>query len=180
MLVSTMFSSLSKTKFVILINSILSSSNAFHLNQTRILSFGKELTFDHMTNYWIVQIKSICIKHSRCGSNWKIALKGKKVLIRKSNKKWSVCLNSLPEGKLWKCNSSPDKHVFLYLFPDCLCIIIHFSAYPTTIQAQVLCLFAQVCKRKNPISEPRLNLAVILVTSRYEHNTLPVNSEQWI
>ena len=42
----------------------------------------------------------------------------------------------------------------------------------------VLCLFAQVCKRKNPISEPRLDLAVILVTSRYEDNTLPVNSEQ--
>ena len=77
-----------------------------------------------------------------------------------------------------KCNSSPDKHVFLYLFPDCLCIIIHFSAYLTTIRALVLCLFAQVCKRKNPISEPGLNLAVILVTSRYEHNTLPVNSEQ--
>ena len=77
-----------------------------------------------------------------------------------------------------KCNFSPDKHVFLYTFPDCLCIIIHFSAYPTTIRAQVLCLLAQVCKRKNPISEPRLDLAVILVTSRYEHNTLPVNSEQ--
>ena len=77
-----------------------------------------------------------------------------------------------------KCNSSPDKHVFLYLFPDCLCIIIHFSAYPTSIRARVLCLFAQVCKRKNSISEPRLNLAVILVKSRYEHNTLPVNSEQ--
>ena len=69
-----------------------------------------------------------------------------------------------------KCNFSPDKHVFLYSFPDCLCIIIHFFAYPTTIRAQVLCLFAQVCKRKNPISEPRLDLAVILVTS--------VNSEQ--
>ena len=40
-----------------------------------------------------------------------------------------------------------------------------------------LCLFAQVCKRKNPISEPRLDLTVIPVTSRYEHNTLPVNSE---
>ena len=79
---------------------------------------------------------------------------------------------------LLKCNSSPDKHVFLYLFPDCLCIIIHFSAYPTTTRARVLCLFAQVCKRKNPISEPRLDLAVTLVTSRYEHNTLPVNSEQ--
>ena len=77
-----------------------------------------------------------------------------------------------------KCNSSPDKHIFLYLFSDCLCIIIHFSAYPTMIRAQVLCLFAQVCKRKNQISEPRLDLAVILVTSRYEHNTLPVNSEQ--
>ena len=77
-----------------------------------------------------------------------------------------------------KCNSIPDKHVFLYLFPDCLCIIIHFSAYQTTIRARVLCLFAQVCKRKNPISEPRLDLAVILVTSRDEHNTLPVNSEQ--
>ena len=77
-----------------------------------------------------------------------------------------------------KCNSSPDKHVFLYLFPDCLCIIIHFSAYPTTIRARVLCLLAQVCKRKNPISEPSLDLAVILVTSRYEDNTLPVNSEQ--
>ena len=77
-----------------------------------------------------------------------------------------------------KCNSSPDKHVFLYLFPDSLCIIIHFSAYPTTIRAPVLCLFAQVCKRKNPISEPSLDLAVILVTSRYEDNTLPVNSEQ--
>ena len=77
-----------------------------------------------------------------------------------------------------KCNSSPDTHVFLYLFPDCLCIIIiHFSAYPTTIQARVLCLFAQVCKRKNPISEPSLDLAVILVTSRYEDDTLPVDSE---
>ena len=77
-----------------------------------------------------------------------------------------------------KCNSSPDKHVFLYLFPDSLCIIIHFSAYLTMIRAQVLCLFAQVCKRKNPISKPSLDLAVILVTSRYEDNTLPVNSEQ--
>ena len=77
-----------------------------------------------------------------------------------------------------KCNSSPDKHVFLYLFPDCLCIIIHFSAYPTTSRARVLCLSAQVWKRKNPISEPRLDLDVILVTSRYEHDTLPVNSEQ--
>ena len=77
-----------------------------------------------------------------------------------------------------KCNSSPDKHVFLYLFPDCLCIIIHFPAYLTTIRAQFFCLFAQVSKWKNPISEPRLDLAVILVTSRYEHNALPVNSEQ--
>ena len=77
-----------------------------------------------------------------------------------------------------KCNSSPDKHVFPYLFPDCLCIIIHFSVSPTTIRARVLCLFAQVCKPKNPISEPRLDLAVILVTSRYEDDTLPVNSEQ--
>ena len=33
-------------------------------------------------------------------------------------------------------------------------------------------------QRKNPISEPRLDLAVILVTSLYDHNTLPVNSEQ--
>ena len=64
------------------------------------------------------------------------------------------------------------------VFPDCLCIIIHFSASPTTNRARVFCLFAQVCKRKNPISEPSLNLAVILVTSRYEDNTLPVNSEQ--
>ena len=80
--------------------------------------------------------------------------------------------------KSLKCNSSPDKHVFLYLFPDCLCIIIHFSAYPTTIRARVLCLFALVCKPKNPIGEPCLDLAVILVTSCYEHNTLPVNSEQ--
>ena len=81
-------------------------------------------------------------------------------------------------GKGLKCNSSPDKHVFLYLFPDSLCIIIHFSAYLTTIRTRVLCLFAQVCKRKNPISEPSLDLAVILVTSCYEDNTLPVNSEQ--
>ena len=57
-------------------------------------------------------------------------------------------------------------------------MIIQFSAYPTMILAWVLCLFAQVCKRKNPISEPSLDLAVILVTSRYEDNTLPVNSEQ--
>ena len=35
-----------------------------------------------------------------------------------------------------------------------------------------------VCKRKNPISEPSLDLAVILVTSLYEDNTLSVNSEQ--
>ena len=45
-------------------------------------------------------------------------------------------------------------------------------------RARVLCLFAQVCKWKNPISELCLDLAVILVTSRYGHNTLPVNSEQ--
>ena len=31
---------------------------------------------------------------------------------------------------------------------------------------------------ENPISEPSLDLAVILVTSHYEDNTLPVNSEQ--
>ena len=49
----------------------------------------------------------------------------------------------------------------LYLFPDSLCIIIHFSANPTTIQARILCLFAQVCKRKNPISKTCLDLAVI-------------------
>ena len=78
-----------------------------------------------------------------------------------------------------KCNSSPDKHFFLYLFLDRLCIIIHFSAYPMMIRAGVLCLFAQVCKQKHSISEPR-DLAVILVTSCYEHITLPVNSEQWI
>ena len=89
-----------------------------------------------------------------------------------------VCKNFCIGHSFLKCNSSPDKHVFLYLFPDCLCIIIHFSVSLTTIRARVLCLFAQVCKRKNPISEPRLDLAVILVTSRYEHNTLPVNSEQ--
>ena len=87
-------------------------------------------------------------------------------------------LQCLKKPSLLKCNSSPDKNVFLYLFPDSLCIIIHFSAYPTTVRARVLCLFAQVCKRKNPISEPSLNLAVILVTSRYEDNTLPVKSEQ--
>ena len=99
---------------------------------------------------------------------------------------WLNCTNQklcyIPICKSWrrrqKCNSSPDKHVFLYLFPDCLCIIIHFSACPTTILARVLCLFAQVCKRKNQISEPRFDLAVILVMSRYEHNALPVNSEQ--
>ena len=39
--------------------------------------------------------------------------------------------------------------------------------------SRALCLFAQVCKRKNPISKPRLDLAVILVTSGYEHNALP-------
>ena len=82
-------------------------------------------------------------------------------------------------SKYWlKCNSSPDKHVFLYLFPVCLCIIIHFSAYLTTIRARVLCLFTQMCKRKNPMNEPHFDLAVILVTSRYEHNTLTVNSKQ--
>ena len=86
-------------------------------------------------------------------------------------------MTCLREEILLKCHSSPEKHVFFYLFPDCLCNI-HFSASPTTIRAQVLCLFAQVCKRKNPISEPSLDLAVILVTSCYEDNTLSVNSEQ--
>ena len=88
------------------------------------------------------------------------------------NVSWTIFIQYL------KCNSSPDKHVFLHLFPNCLCIFIHFSADPTTIQARVLCLFTQVCKRKNPISKPCLDLAVILVTSRYEHNALPVNSER--
>ena len=95
-------------------------------------------------------------------------------IVMKRNK--NVCFDETSDEL--KCNSSPDKHVFLYLFPDCLCIIIHFSVSPTTIRARVLCLFAQVCKRKNPIREPRLDLAVILVTSRYEDDTLPVNSEQ--
>ena len=47
--------------------------------------------------------------------------------------------------------SSPDLDLFLYLFSVCLCIIIFFSAYPMTI--------AQVNKRKNLISEPRIDLA---------------------
>ena len=54
----------------------------------------------------------------------------------------------------------------------------YYSLFCLSDDDLVLCLFAQVCKRKNPISEPRLDLAVILVTSRYEHNTLPINSEQ--
>ena len=98
------------------------------------------------------------------------------ISFKKKKKYGQICLVVISR-KMLKCNSSPDKHVFLYLFPDCLCIIIHFSAYPTTIQARVLCLFAQVCKQKNQISEPRLDLAIILVTSRFEHNMLPVNSE---
>ena len=39
----TMFSTLSKTKIVILANFIFSSPNTFNLDQSRILSFGKEL-----------------------------------------------------------------------------------------------------------------------------------------
>ena len=64
-------------------------------------------------------------------------------------------------GKGLKCISSPDLHFFLHLFPDCLCIFIHFSAYPTMIQACVVCLFARMFNRQNPISEPSLDLAVI-------------------
>ena len=62
---------------------------------------------------------------------------------------------------------------FIYFL---IAYVLLFTFLP--IRPRVLCLFAQVCKRKNPISEPRLDLAVILVTSRYEPNTLPVNSEQ--
>ena len=39
-----MFSNLSKTKILILANFILSSAQGFNLEQSRILSFGKELT----------------------------------------------------------------------------------------------------------------------------------------
>ena len=43
------------------------------------------------------------------------------------------------------------------------------------------CVYSHRCangKIQIAISKPRLDLAVILVTSCYEHITLPVNSEQ--
>ena len=41
------------------------------------------------------------------------------------------------------------------------------------------CVYSPRCANgKIPISEPSLDLAVILVTSHYEDNTLTVNSEQ--
>ena len=42
-----MFSTQSKTKIIILTNSILCSENAFNLDQSRILSFGKKLIYLH-------------------------------------------------------------------------------------------------------------------------------------
>ena len=46
-----MFSTLSKTKIIILANFILSSAIDFNLDQFRILSFGKELTLYKTTQF---------------------------------------------------------------------------------------------------------------------------------
>ena len=43
----TMFSTLSRTKIMIVATFNLSSANAFNLDQSRILSFGKELNHSH-------------------------------------------------------------------------------------------------------------------------------------
>ena len=46
-----MCSTLSKTESRILVLFILSSANAFYLDQSKILSFGKELTLYQMTKF---------------------------------------------------------------------------------------------------------------------------------
>ena len=49
LLFSTMMSTLPKTSFNFFVKFILSSENAFNLDKTKILSFGKELTLSQMT-----------------------------------------------------------------------------------------------------------------------------------
>ena len=55
-----MFSTLSKTKIIILANFILSSANAFNLEQSTILSFGKELTLSQTTKFRLVHFERDC------------------------------------------------------------------------------------------------------------------------
>ena len=47
----TMFSTLSKTKIIMSSNSILLSANAFNLDQSKNLMFGKELNIDEALQY---------------------------------------------------------------------------------------------------------------------------------
>ena len=58
---STMFSTLSKKKIIILDDFVLSSANALNLDQSGILSFGKVyLLFPKQQNLSLVQIERIC------------------------------------------------------------------------------------------------------------------------
>ena len=38
-----------------------------------------------------------------------------------------------------KCNSNPDKHVFLYLFPDSLCVML--CTYPVLPSSVHVCIY---------------------------------------
>ena len=51
-----MFSTLTITNFNFSVSFILSTANAFNLDQSKILSFGKELNMNQMTGFALFQL----------------------------------------------------------------------------------------------------------------------------
>ena len=64
-----MFSTLHKTNLTFLVTLILLSANAFNLDQSQILAFGKELTHYKMKNYRLFQMESCCRRQIRFQSS---------------------------------------------------------------------------------------------------------------
>ena len=61
----------SKNKFNFSVAFILSAENAFNLDQSKILSFGKELTFYQTTKFGLNQTENIFRQQNkRCSEQW--------------------------------------------------------------------------------------------------------------
>ena len=67
----TMFSTLTQSKFQFLVAFILSSANAFYLDKSKILSFGKgfiriQVTISFSSVFWILPVQSWCFTVLHC------------------------------------------------------------------------------------------------------------------
>ena len=144
-----MFSTLSKTKIIILANFILSSAIDFNLDQFRILSFGKELTL-YKTTQFLDLPKLKVFAHNKSNDTQKM----KFVFEQGRNQCWKKRKCYIPEFSQFYTTFSKAFFVRLITNLDCIVkgwglpsatpfvyIVINFHFFERLSNKSILCNF---------------------------------------